>query len=302
MDLFDLAARQHGVFSARQATDHDISVRQVRTWLGNGVVDRPLPGVLRIAGAPATWAQRVQTATLWLPGSMASHRTAAALWELRGFESAPVEVLVERWTRRQRPPWLLVHETKDLVGGDLDERRGIACTSLVRTLVDLPAVTHLTKAGDALDHAARYDTSLLPRVRTRHLEVARRGRNGTVKLRLLLTERGQGRDLVDSAFERRALRLIAAGELPRPVTQHQVVDGEFTCYLDLAWPDHRLAMECDSVEHHLSVRAHHWDRERRRRLTRLGWTVLEFTHFDVTKRGPMVLHELGLHLAKPRRP
>jgi len=296
VDLFDLAARHHGVFTNDQASAAGASDQQVRTWLARGIVDRPLPGVLRVVGAPVTWDQRLQAATLWLPGSMASHRSAAALWDLRGFDRAPVEVVVERWRRRQRPPWLLVHETKDLVGGDISERRGIACTSLVRTLVDLPAVAPEAKAGDALDHATRYDDTLLRRVRVRHLEVARRGRNGTTKLRALLVERGQGEDLVDSSFERRALRLILPSALPRPVTQHKVVDGDFTCFLDLAWPDQLVAMECDSIEHHLSVRAHHWDRERRRRLNRLGWTVLEFTHFDVTKRGAMVLKELGFHL------
>ncbi|MEO6988241.1 MAG: DUF559 domain-containing protein [Aquihabitans sp.] len=105
-----------------------------------------------------------------------------------------------------------------------------------------------------------------------------------------------GKDLVDSGFERRALRLIKNSPLPRPVTQHQVRDGSFVCYLDLAWTAQRVAVECDSIEHHMSVAAFRWDRERRRRLNRLGWTVLEFTYKDVVERGPMVLHEIGFHV------
>src|SRR5690606_26284759 len=130
--------------------------------------------------------------------------------------------------------------TKDLVGGDIDERDGIACCSLVRTLIDLPSVVPAPRAGDALDHASRYDPTLLHRVAARHREVARRGRNGTVKLRSLLAERNES--VVDSGFERRALTLIGSSGLPTPVTQHKVTGFGFTYYLDVAWPDQMVAM------------------------------------------------------------
>lgn len=296
MDLYELAAKQSGVFSLDQAHVHDVSPKSLRTMVDKGTLAKGHPGVFRLVGAPVTWAQHLSAATLWLPGSLASHRSAAALWDSREFQRAPIEIMVERWTRRRRPQGVIVHETKDLVGGDIEERCGIPCTSLIRTLVDLPAVVHEFKAGVALDEASRYDSTVLHRVAQRHQEVARRGRNGTVKLRALLEERGCGEQKVDSGFERRALRLIATSALPAPVTQFQIRDGEFVCYLDLAWPAQKVAMECDSVEHHLSVRAFHWERERRRRLNRLGWTVLEFTYRDITGRPAMVLQELGFHL------
>lgn len=297
MDLFDLAARQHGVFSTSQLRSSGLSQHHFQRLIDQGLIEQHLPEVFRVRAAPASYRLRLSAAVLSTPGGLASHRAAARLWGLDVVGAAPVEIVVERWYRRQRKTeGIVVHETKDLVGGDIDERHGIACTSLVRTLVDLPAVVHELRAGDALDAACRYDRPLLGRVAQRHAEVARRGRNGTVKLRGLLAERGQGDVVVDSGFERRALRLIQASALPKPVTQHQVRDGDFVCYLDLAWPDRLLGMECDSVEHHLSVRAFHWERERRRRLLRLGWKILEFTYRDVTQRGPMVVHELGLHL------
>jgi predicted transcriptional regulator of viral defense system len=292
MDLFQLAASQHGVFTIHQARASALSERELNRLRLRGVIERLLPEVYRVRAAPVTYHQRLSAATLSIPGALASHRAAARLWQLDAFADAPVEVVTERWQRRHRQdPKIVVHETKDLVAGDMDERFGIPCTSLVRTLVDLPAVAHEFRAGVALDQAHRWDPTNLARVAARHGEVARRGRNGTVALRALLTERGLG-DVVDSGFERRALRLIEASDLLRPVTQHQVRDVDFVCYLDLAWPDRLLGMECDSVEHHLSVRAFHWERERRRRLARLGWTILEFTYRDVTQHGPMVIREL----------
>lgn len=296
MDLFEKAATQHGVFSIQQATEHGHTRAQLRTLADRRAIEPHLPGVYRVTGSPATWHRAVWAATLWLPGSLASHRCAARLWGLGDFDQASVELVVQRWDRRCRPPHVIVHETKDLVGGDHEVVDGIPCTSIVRTLVDLPAVAHEFRAGNALDQAFRRNPTILKRVRARHQEVARRGRNGTVKLRRLLEERGLGQDLVDSGFERHALRLIENSALPAPVTQHQIRDGSFVCYLDLAWPAQRVAVECDSIEHHMSVAAFRWDRERRRRLNRLGWTVLEFTYKDVNERGTMVLHEIGFHV------
>ncbi|HEV7722121.1 MAG TPA: type IV toxin-antitoxin system AbiEi family antitoxin domain-containing protein [Iamia sp.] len=302
MDLFELAERQHATFSLAQARDLGLTDDHVRGMVDRGVAERAAPAVYRLRGTPPTWRQRLSVATLSIPGSMASHRAAARLRHLDGFERAPVELLVERGAKRRRQPRAAVlHETLDLKAPDLDEVDGIACTSLVRTLVDLPAVAHEFKAGVALDQALRVDPAVLLRVAHRHREVARKGRDGTVAPRALLAERGVG-ELVDSGFERRALRLIDQGGLPKPVTQHHVIHGDFECRLDIAWPEPLVAMECDSLRYHMGERAFRWERRRRRGLVALGWTVLEFTFREVTQEGPMVLRELERHLTPKRRP
>lgn len=297
MDLFELAAKQHGVFRGRQAYDLGVTRSRLRSLEHQRIVDDVLPEVFRVSGSVVTWRQRVSVATLWLPNSLASHRAAASLWDVRDFGNAPVEIVTERWTRRHRPAWIVVHESKDLVAADIACRDGIPCTSLVRTLVDLPAVVHEFKAGAALDQASRRDDTLLKRVGDRHREVARRGRNGTVKLRALLAERGIGDQLVDSGFERKALRLIEASGLPCPVTQYQLRDGDEVCYLDLAWLPFKVAMECDSLEYHLSEASFRWERRRRRLIKRLGWSVLEFTYAEVTKEPEMVIRELSRYVS-----
>lgn len=296
MDLFDLAERQHAAFSRDQSRAIGVGDRQLDHLVATRAVERAAPAVFRLRGAPSSWHQRLMIATLSVPGSMASHRAAARVRGLDGFERSPVELLVVRGRNRRRGlRGAVQHETMDLRADDIDERDGIPCTSLVRTLVDLPAVVHEFKAGVALDQAIRHQPDILGLVGDRHRAVARRGRDGTVALRALLAERGVG-DLVDSGFERRALRLIAGSALPRPVTQHQVVDQDFECWLDLAWPDQLLAMECDSLRHHLGERAFRWERRRRRCLAGLGWTVLEYTYREVTTEGPMVLRQLAQHL------
>lgn len=296
MDLYALAERQHAAFTREQARAIGWTDRRLGGLVARGAAQRVAPGVFTLAGLPPSWTQRLHVAVLSCPGSLASHRATARLRGLDGFASAPIEIVVERGGhRRGASRDLVLHETKDLRGTDVDECDGIPCTSLVRTLVDLPAVCHPFRAGVALDHAIRQDPAVLERVLQRHLEVARRGRTGTVALRALLAERTDA-NLVDSGFERRALRLIAGSMLPRPVTQHHVVQGDFQCWLDIAWPQHMVAMECDSLAHHQGERAFRWERVRRRRLNALGWTVLEFTYREVTQQGPMVLAELGRYL------
>ena len=179
---------------------------------------------------------------------------------------------------------------------------GIPCTSLVRTLVDLPAVAWEARCGQALDHARRHDRSLFDRVLARHLEVARRGRNGTVVLRALLERRG-------SATARRH-RLRAEGArphrragLPDPVPQFQVRDGEFVAYIDIAWPEQMVAMECDSLAYHFGELRHQGDRTRRRRLTLLGLGRATSTPTRTSPSGQAtVLRELREALGLPSRP
>lgn len=300
MKLFELARDQHGLFTTPQARSLGHNKQALAVFFGNGVIERLAPSVYGVTAVPRSWRRDVMVAVLSIPGSLASHRTAAALWGLDGFSPGVVELVTERWTRRPRPFGTTVHESKDLAAGDVDERDCIPCTSLVRTLVDLPAIAPEFRCGQALDGAIRYDRAVLKGVRQRHIEVARRGRNGTVALRTLLVERGEGDRVVDSGFERRALRLIDDSNLPRPKRQWCVRDGDFVCYLDLAWPEQFVAMECDSYRFHMGEAAFRWERRRRRHLHRLGWTVLEFTYDEVVKSGPRVLRELSHHLGGRR--
>jgi very-short-patch-repair endonuclease len=213
----------------------------------------------------------------------ASHRTAAALHGLDGFDRGPVEVLAPHGRGRARAGWT-VHESRHLRAVDLGQRDGVPCTTVVRTVLDLPAVAHPFRAGQALDHACRLEPGALDLIVRRFVELARRGRPGTALMRALLAERLATDRFTQSGFEAVTLRLVRSVGLPEPVTQHLVRDGSFRVHLDLAWPPIRLGLECDSLAFHSGKRAHEWDRQRRRHLARLGWEIVEVTYDDVTKR------------------
>ena len=275
------AARHHGVIGSRTATDLGASASSIARWVERERVVRAASGVLVVAGAPPTWRQRVAVAAE-SGGALASHRAAAALRELDGFPPRQVEVLTLHGRRRKRRDWI-VHESRTLRGADVDEVDGIPCTTIARTLLDLPATSHPFLVAQALDHACRRQPGTLEEVVARHLELTRRGRRGVRLLDRLLEERlGTGR-FAGSGFETQTVTLVRRAGLPEPVLQHAVRDGEFVAYLDLAWPAVRWAVECDSLAHHSGKRAHEWDRARRRRLKRLGWDVVEVTYDQVTR-------------------
>lgn len=289
------ARNQHGVVSWAQLLAHGCLPTNVERWVQHRLLERVGPNTYVFAGSAPTWHQQVMVATL-VSGGWASHRTAASLHRLDGHPGRIVEVTVERWKRSSQRNGFAVHETKDLRGVDLTTVAGIPCTSLVRTLIDLPAVEHRFRAEQALDDACRRHPDVLAQVRRRFVEVARRGRNGTAAMRAMLAERPGGSLPPASVFEAKMLRLIAGTSLPRPVKQHPVRDVGFVAYLDIAWPAIRFGVECDSLAYHSGKRAHEWDRERRRRLKLLGWDLVEYTYDDIVLRPDHVARELiGLY-------
>lgn len=241
-----LAARQHGCITLAQAQVQvaGATEKTIEDLLRHGCLIREQLGCYRFAAAPQTWHQQIMIAVLSVPGGLASHRTAAVLWGLDGFRPGRIEVVTPHGRWRERD--VIVHQSKDLVGGDMSERFGIPCTSLVRTLIDLPAVAHEYRCAQGLDHACRNDRTVLQAVRQRHLEVARRGRNGTVLMREMLDARGAG-DVRGNGFEERTRTLLVGAGLPRPVSQLPVRDGDFRAFIDLAWPERMVGIECDSL-------------------------------------------------------
>jgi Transcriptional regulator, AbiEi antitoxin len=289
--LVDFARSRDGVITWAEAIALGIPPRRLQSWLRSGRLYRPAPQVYVVAGTPETWHQRVRVAT-GSGAAWASHRAAAALWGLDGFDRRTIEVVTVRGRRRKRRSWR-VHESRTLRGVDLAIADGIPATSVVRTILDLPAVAHPYLVGKALDHACRRDPGMLAAIVQRHREMPRRGRREAVLLSQMLGERvGEPVGDTDTEFETLALRLVRSVGLPNPVPQYEVRDGDFVAYLDLAWPDVMWFVECDSLDAHFGKGPHEWDRARRRRLKKLGWDPVEVTYDDVTKRATQTGREL----------
>jgi hypothetical protein len=81
----ELAASQHGMVAWVQLRSAGISRSAIRHRLQRGTLCPVTPGVLRLAGTPASPEQELMAAVLDAgPTAAASHEAAACLWELPG--------------------------------------------------------------------------------------------------------------------------------------------------------------------------------------------------------------------------
>lgn len=122
--------------------------------------------------------------------AVASHRSAAALWGLRGFERTHLEISVPRTRNPRSRGELIVHRSGDLaLVMPSVVLEGIPVTPVGRTLLDLCAVVGRATAQRAMDDAQRRGLidwhGLLETAKTH----ARRGRNGMRLFHALLRDR-----------------------------------------------------------------------------------------------------------------
>lgn len=276
------AAAQHALITRDQAIACGCSGDWLERSVRRGGLDRPHPGVYRVAGAPQTIDQALLAAVL-ASGGVASHRAAGRLWGLGDWDE--VEVTVER-PRHPRLAGVVVHRSGDLDLKYVTHRRGIAVTNPMRTLVDLGAVKEVKHdVGDALERALLARVCSVVAIERVLDDVARRGRAGAGVIRGVLDERALGRARPDGLLEARMARILREHGLPTPHFQYTVRQrGRFVARVDFAYPDVLLALEVDGFEVHGTPAALQRDLARQNVLVALGWRVLRFTWLDVVRR------------------
>jgi very-short-patch-repair endonuclease len=104
--------------------------------------------------------------------------------------------------------------------------------------------------------------------------------------------------LTRSEAERRALALIAAAELPRPVANARV--GGFE--VDLLRPEERVIVEIEGCAFHHTRAAFERDRRKTARLQALGYLVIRATWRWLTAEPHALVADLAAALATRRPP
>jgi hypothetical protein len=296
----ELAASRHGALTRQQAATIDIGRKTIATLKRRGLVDEPVPGVLFVAGAPATYLARLSVATAAGGGTISSHRASASLHGVDDFETAPLEVTV---TRGRYPdiPDVVVHRAKRLDPVDVTEIGGIATTSVARMLCDLGAVVDQDTVERALDWALRHGFSERW-IREVHERVDRPGPSGTRTLgRILADPRRAGR-MPDSWLERIIKRSAEAPDLPRFEVQHEVRDprtGRLVAVLDGCWVDWRIGVEGHSKAFHGFGQKREWtDLVRDNAVKRLGYELIYVTWDLAHRPGEILTTARDIHAAR----
>jgi hypothetical protein len=289
------ASEHHGVFTTAEAADHGAGPGLLRRAVERGELIAVHRNVYRVAAAPKTWEQNLLIAVrAGGPGTLASHRAAAALWSLDGCRRGRPEVVTPRHLRSWAPHLGVCHESKDLPLAEPVERLAIPCTGLCRTLIDLGAVLRYSESLQAaIDDAVRRELCSwddLLHTLARH---SRKGRRGAGPLRAILEE-CYGTKVPDSRFNRLVQRLILDSNLPAPVVEYEIRDrrGRLLGRVDLAFPALKIAIELDSRRHHMGARAFEGDRSRQNNLELEGWLVLRYTWRTYIHRPHQILAEV----------
>jgi very-short-patch-repair endonuclease len=215
-------------------------------------------------------------------GAVLSHDSAGRLWRMRGTNTGnegrrvrpPVIHVSVPSDRSRRLDGIRAHRRRQLAEIEVTQCERIPATTPARTLIDLATLlqpSELEAAVNAADKLGLVDPEQLRR-NVDH----RSGTDGVKALRRLLDR--QTFSLTDSELERRFLKLIRRAGLPLPETQQRIEDFR----VDFFWPGLGLVVETDGLRYHRTPTQQSKDRTRDQVLVAGGFTVVRFTHAQVT--------------------
>lgn len=273
-----LAGQQHGVVGRRQLLDLGLDVSAIDRRVASGrllVVHRGVYAVghrsLRREGW--CWAAVLGGGA----GTVLSHFTAAALWNLMSSRSV-IHISVPGRTGRLRLGDVVAHRPRSLPADEVEDHDGLPVTTVARTLVDLAAVARENDLEHAVEQAERQ--SLFDLVAVQAVLARSHGRRGIRTLRdVILRWAGPGvtRSEMEIAFRAICRRV----DLPMPLTNAAVLLDGGHYEPDFLWPDRRLIVETDGFATHKTKRAFVRDRRRDRRLHRADYAVERFSWDDI---------------------
>ncbi|MCB0972789.1 MAG: DUF559 domain-containing protein [Acidimicrobiales bacterium] len=286
-DMLDIAARHQGVIDRAALDRLGVTRSRLRHLVATGVLRRRGNRTFVVGGSPDTIEQRIVVACREV-GGVASHRTAAWLHRLPGFQPMrPPEVTVEARSSSYVGHLAAVHCSTWVPRDDRTAVRGVPTLSVARTLFSLAALVPTVPAEvlrGAVDEAVRARKASDPWLWWRLEQVRCRGRDGVAAFEEVLVRRAGGA-ATESWLERAFLELVAASALPVPVCQQRVgARGAFVARVDFLFPGTTVVVEVSGHTHHASEAQLARDARRRNELQMAGWVVLEFTYDDVVSR------------------
>jgi hypothetical protein len=294
----EVATAQGGVVSLDQLRQEGVSAKVAADRGRDGSYHRVHRGVYSVGHRSMSRIAHLRAAVLACgEGAVVSHGTAASfhrLWdEWPHFIDVTVPVEAGRKIdgircRRCRYPQ----------PEEIEMRRGIACTTLARTLVDLAGILDLKTLRKVVGRAA-----IRRKLDLQAVDIAiynAKGRRGLKALELALlpyrTKDGKAPD-VRSDFETLVLPDLLDMELPRPQTNAPIhVDGE-RFLADFFWEKERVIVETDGRETHETPTAFQDDRRRDQFLVAAGYRVLRVTWDQIQGERAAVLHRVSRALA-----
>jgi very-short-patch-repair endonuclease len=291
---------QAGAIARRQALDAGATTDQIAYLLRTGAWSAALPSVYVAADAPAAATRDLWVAWLWAGRqAILSHGSAARIWRLDAV-AADTDRRPELWVppaRHVRSPSVVTHRSVDPVPSRV--QGGLRVTTPERTLVDLAPRLSDHRLERAVESARLERLVSLASLRRTVDGIGTRGRSGAGRLSRLLAYLDERP--AESALEVAVARLLRHSRLPAAVRQHEIVVGRSRYRLDFAWPDRRVALECDGRRHHSDAAAFRRDRARWTEITAGAcYRIVFATWRDATTRPGWIVEQVGAALGGAR--
>lgn len=296
LDLDKIARRQHGVVTRTQAA---MSAASWRRAIDAGTLVKIHMDVARLVGTPDTAQQSIVAAVLAAgEGALASHRSAALLHGIPVADPPPVDIIVPhrgaddstntRGRTANQLGEVCIHRPRDLHRTKPHRIDDIACTNILRTLVDLGAVDPDAVDG-AVGHALTNGLATLGAIEATLAQHARRGRRGVTALRRAVDDWSLDSKPADSVLEPAMHRLLVRYGLP-PAEFHARVGGREVDFHVIGTP---VVIECDGWTYHGRDRDQfERDRHDDAEFAAHGWIVLRFTYRKITTRPADVANQI----------
>ncbi len=284
------ATGQHGHLTRRQASAGGATRAMLRSRVQSGDLERAGVRTFTSPMVPRSSLGLLQGLMLdvgdpvWAYGP-----TAAALHGLDGFDLAPPFHLVTARDRNVRRIGHIIHSTFDIPLIDQSQVHGLAVTSPTRTIIDLARSETPLRLTAALDSALRDGGSAERFLHKRIAELRTKGRYGIPALLAVIdgAELSRGGH---SWLERRFLELCGQAGLPRPTTQAVLSRSrDRTVRVDCHFSGTPLVVEILGYRWHRTKQQMQSDAHRLNRLQLDGYTVLQFTYFDIAERPSAIM-------------
>jgi hypothetical protein len=235
-------------------------------------------GVYYLDSIPSTWKTDVLAATMAAgPDALASHRTAAVLWELDAVYGGIVEVTVP-FNEEPDPEDVIVHRTRRVNPGSIAD--GIPLTSPEKTLLDLARILPERTLRKAARSAVRRNLTTPGRMDLAVGLHGGRGVTGTRVYRRVVAFVAE--DQSGSVAEIDLKHIVMDAPVPRPIQQLKVgLEDGSNAYPDFAWPDRMRIVEVDGFGAHGTPEQLQHDLRRQNQLMDLGWDIRRFTATEI---------------------
>jgi very-short-patch-repair endonuclease len=292
-----LAGQQHGVVARDQLRDLGLRDGAIDDRIASGYLQPIFRGTFAVGHRAVTRQGRMIAAVFACEmGAVLSHGSAAELLGLWDKRLPVVHIIPPDWSGR-KITGIRWHRVRLPLPDEIELRKGITCTTVSRTIVDMAGQTSWGQLRSLVEQAAilrKLDADEID------LVLSRGRRRGAPRLRTILSgwrNTAEPSPRIRSKLEARLLpRLIEEG-LPAPRTNVRLrVEGHYL-EVDLLWDEQRLVIETDGEETHGTSAAFQRDRWRDQLLVAAGYRTARITWRQVTDEPEAVVSRIARMLA-----